>query len=345
MKPSKAPPAVTIAIPAYNEGQIIRETVASIHKAFSTSGDFSGFEILVVDDGSTDDTALQVAASTEYGKTVFLVSHGTNLGRGSAVRTAMANFRGEALVILDADLSYSPQTGIDLALPILKGEADVTLASPYSSGGSVRNVPLARAQISKIGNKILSRAFRPPRPTSTSIVRGYAREFLSGLSLLSSGKELNLELLYKAELLGFRIMDVPAALEWPLSRKTRDRKKGILSLVSLAPVVRSHLLFQFVSRPGLLFGVPIASSALLTLYGIGSLAVAYFRQIALGSQSPLRTTLLEGSLTLSVTGFAFALGLLFTVIFLLVVQGKLYFEESFLIQSRLYKELLKKNDL
>ena len=345
MKPTKAQPSVTVAIPAYNEGKIIRETLASIHKVFSESGEFSGFEIIVVDDGSTDETALEVAASPEYGKTVFLLSHHINLGRGYAVRTAMANFKGEVLVILDADLSYSPQTGIDLALPILKRKADVTLASPYSPGGSVRNVPVARAQISKIGNRILSRAFHPPRPTSTSIVRGYGREFLSGLSLLSSGKELNLELLYKAELLGFKILDIPAVLEWPLSRKNRDKRKGILSLLSLAPVVRSHLLFQFVSRPGILFGVPIASSALLTFYGIVTLVIAYFREIAAGSESPLRAALLDGALTLSVTGFSFALGLLFTVIFLLVVQGKLYFEETFLIQSKIYKELLKKNTL
>lgn len=335
------PPKLTVAIPVFNEADIISGTLSQLKRALSGARGIDSFEILVVDDGSLDDTAGIVEQSQDYQGAVRLVKHLSNRGRGAAVRTAMENFQGEVLVVVDSDLSYSAGTVIDLALPILSGGADLTLASPYSPGGRVENVPPLRAAVSRIGNFVLRDAFRVSRPTSTAMVRGYSRELVESLSLLGFGKELNLEVLYKAELLGYRIAEVPAVLAWPEERKGREKARGAKGIFSLGPVVRSHLLFQIVARPSVLFGLPIFVSTLAFLYGLFSLLSSVFERVAAGQPNPVRETLLEGSLTLTVTGFSFIVGLLFTVIFFLVVQGKLYFEETFVFLTKVLRDVKK----
>lgn len=336
------PPTLTVAIPVFNEADIIFDTLSELKRTLGDAGEIGSFEILVVDDGSLDDTAGVVEQFEDYQGVVRLVRHLSNRGRGAAVRTAMENFQGEVLVVVDSDLSYSAGTVIDLALPILSGDADLTLASPYAPGGRVENVPLLRAIISRMGNFVLRDTFRVRRPTSTAIVRGYSRDLVESLSLLGFGKELNLEVLYKAELLGYRIADVPAVLAWPEERKDREKRRGVKGLFSLGPAIRSHLLFQIVARPSVLFGLPIFVSTLAFLYGLFSLLSSMFNRATAGQPNPVRETLLEGSLTLTVTGFSFIVGLLFTVIFFLVVQGKLYFEETFVFLTKVLRDVKKR---
>ena len=331
--------SLTVAIPVFNESNIIKETLRKLCIELESSLIFDTFEILVINDGSTDNTAELVAMSTGFGEKIKLVSHSTNLGRGKAVKTAMENFNGDVLVIIDADLSYSTKTIIDLAKPVFLDEADLTLASPYSTGGKVENIPFSRKVISRVGNRILKNAFKSARVTSTSIARGYSRDLVKSLNLIGYGKELNLEVIYKAELLGFRIRDVPAVLAWPDTRKTRQKKGGVKDLFLMAPIIRSHLLFQFISRPTVLFGIPILISFTIFLYGILNLFFSIVSRINEGIENPVRETLVEGSLTLAITAFSFITGLLFIVIFFLVVQSKLYFEELFIFLTRIFKDL------
>ena len=325
---------LTVAIPAYNEESGISTTLEKIIQVLNLAK-FTSYEIIVIDDGSTDKTRDQVEKiQNTFGK-VRLLGHITNLGRGMAVRTAMKNFRGDVLIVLDADLSYSAEVALELATPILNGLADLTLASPYSDGGEVRNVPFLRYLISKSGNRVLRSAFRYPRATSTSIARGYSRKLVHTLSLISSGKELNLEVLYKAELLGFRVLEIPSILSWPQSRKAREKESKIRKYFSLGKVIKTHLLFQFMARPGLLFGIPILISFIVCISGITMLSLVFVDNLVIGVANPLRETFAQGTITFAVTLFSFIVALLFSVIYFLVVQSKLFFEDLFIFISNL----------
>jgi glycosyltransferase involved in cell wall biosynthesis len=91
---------ISIVIPAYNEAGAIRGTIASIDQALA--GAFTGgLEILVVDDGSTDDTGAIAAGS---GATV--ARHPHNVGYGQALMTGIQAARHDTIVIIDADLTY-----------------------------------------------------------------------------------------------------------------------------------------------------------------------------------------------------------------------------------------------
>ena len=89
--------SITVLLPAYNEALSIAGTVKSVKKLFPD------FEILVVDDGSTDQTA---AKATEAGATV--ISHPYNIGNGAAIKTGLRSATGKWIVMMDADGQHDP---------------------------------------------------------------------------------------------------------------------------------------------------------------------------------------------------------------------------------------------
>lgn len=339
-------PKLTLAIPALNESAIILGNIAELGRWMGENLPEIDFEILVIDDGSTDGMGDMLDRAASADPRVRVVHHPRNLGRGRAIRTAMENSGGSWLIALDADLSYSPDHIPALLAPLRDGTADVTLASPYHPEGRVENVPLARAWLSRVGNRILSRSFQSDISTVTCVVRGYTREVMDHLELVNDGKDLHLEVLYKAEILGFRIVEIPARLVW------RDRKRGQAGkrpfgwlrdnpFVKMRKVIFSHVAFNFIAKPKLLFLGPIILSLVVMLYGTASLITSYFQRLVAGEQAPFRSTLVDGQLTLSLTLATLIISLVFFFFLFVASQAKQYFEEQYILSTRSHY-LLKK---
>ena len=279
-------------------------------------------------------------------KFLRVVHHQTNLGRGRGVRTAFREAKGEFLILLDADLSYAPEHIAKLLEPLKRDEADITIASPYHDKGVVRNVPFTRLFLSRWGNRILSKSYKNNIKTVTSIVRGYRREVVDQLELINDEKDLHLELLYKAELLGFRLKEIPAKLIW------RDRKRGKSSnsgqgyfrnnpFIKMRSVIVSHFIFNFVTKPKILFLGPVLLGMLIFLYGASSLTWLIIKGFLNGDINPIRQTLIDGQLTLILTSASFIISIFFIFIFFIASQAKKYFEEQYILSSRSHY-LLKK---
>jgi glycosyltransferase involved in cell wall biosynthesis len=117
--------SLTILMPVYNE----RETVeAAIADALGASLPVESRELVVVDDGSTDGTReLLTARDCSDGARVLL--HDRNLGKGAAVRTALASATGSISAILDADLEYEAAGLADVIKPILDGRSNVVFGT------------------------------------------------------------------------------------------------------------------------------------------------------------------------------------------------------------------------
>ncbi|MBI3910803.1 MAG: glycosyltransferase [Armatimonadetes bacterium] len=114
-------PAITILIPAFREGKRIAATVAAARRGAEGWGPV---EIVVVDDGSPDDTAAQAEAAGAD----RVLRLARNRGKGGALRAGLAAAGGDLLVTLDADLGESAIGWPALAAPIAAGEADLTIA-------------------------------------------------------------------------------------------------------------------------------------------------------------------------------------------------------------------------
>ena len=185
-----------IAIPAFNESKIIAGTVRETIKWLELNLPRVIFEVMVIDDGSTDGMNAVLAGISS--PSLRVVTHSHNMGRGQAILTAFDQSNSDYLICLDADLSYSPEHIWRLYKPLKDNVADLVLASAYHPEGKVLNVPKQRAWLSRFGNRILAHGFKNQFHTVTCVVRGYRRELIESLELIATDKELHIEILHKA---------------------------------------------------------------------------------------------------------------------------------------------------
>ena len=125
-------PKVSIVIPAYNSGVLLRDTLAGIQRQT-----FQDFEIIVVDDASTDGTGAQLESLGPVDN-LQIVRHPVNRGKGAALRTGIGAATGDIVIIQDADLEYDPNEFGKLIKPIQDGKADVVYGSRFVGGESHR---------------------------------------------------------------------------------------------------------------------------------------------------------------------------------------------------------------
>ena len=237
---------LTVIAPMFNEAKNVNSTISSIAQLLSTFE--KPWELLLIDDGSTDNTLEIARKAEEEIDNLRVISYPVNQGRGKALRTGFEHAKGKYVITIDFDLSYSPDHILliyeQLVDPSLMN--DVVLGSAYMKGGKVVGVSTFRLFISRLGNKILEYTFPQSFKTSTCILRGYKREVLQALELAADGKEIHLEILSKVCALGFRVKEMPATLT---SRKTGKSK------FDLRKTSVTHFLFSIFERPILLFGI------------------------------------------------------------------------------------------
>ena len=95
------------------------------------------------------------------------------------------------------------------------------VASPYMKGGRTTAIPWRREVMSKGVNKLLSQAAGGGIATVTGMVRVYDGRFIRSLDLKAMGPEINTEILYKAQIMRARIVEIPAHLDWSFARDRR----------------------------------------------------------------------------------------------------------------------------
>jgi dolichyl-phosphate beta-glucosyltransferase len=122
-------PELSIVIPAYNEGQRLGRGLSGIREYFeSWPGGLAAIEILVVDDGSTDDTAQIAQDWARDLAAVRLISNGENRGKGYSVRHGILEARGRIAIFTDADLSSPIEESEKLLTAIREGN-DIAIGS------------------------------------------------------------------------------------------------------------------------------------------------------------------------------------------------------------------------
>lgn len=139
-------PCLSVVVPSYNE----QGTILTLVKHVSESPWVR--EVIVVDDGSTDDTR-QILTGIDN-PIVRVVFHERNQGKGAALRTGFQQATSDFVIVQDADLEYDPNEFGDLLPPVLEGKADVVFGSRFLSGRPHRVLYFWHA----MGNRLLTLA-------------------------------------------------------------------------------------------------------------------------------------------------------------------------------------------
>lgn len=190
---------VTVMIPCYNEEQTIGEVVKRTLEVPLECDR----EVVVIDDGSTDNSASVVKPCSQ----VKLIVHDSRRGKGSAIKTGIQNSEGDIIVIQDADLEYLPEDIPKLIKPIIDGEAEVVFGSRFK--GSIKGMSVRHW----FGNKILTLTTCLLYSTwVTDVMTGhkaFAKEAIKNLKLRSKGFGIELEITARVLQRGYKIHEIP----------------------------------------------------------------------------------------------------------------------------------------
>ena len=246
-------PAVSVLVPAMNESGNLALFMEEAAKAFA--GSAGRYEVIVIDDGSTDDTwAVLERLRTQYS---FLrtVRHRARRGIADALRTGYLNARADVLVFYPADMQFKPEDIPRLVAPILADEAD--MVTGFKQG------KYEKAFVSKIYNGLSRTLFDVPVKDLNS-VKAYRREIMDGLPVRPDWHRYMIVI---AAAQGFTVTEIPI----PLYPRHAGKSKFGLSRIPVGVLDMLSVWFElrFGKKPLLLFGM--LGAALFTIGALSGL--------------------------------------------------------------------------
>lgn len=192
---------LVIIVPALNEGQVILKTLKFLPKKIKN---FSNIDIVVINDGSTDNTKSQALKAK-----AIVISHVVNRGLGAAIKTGLEWAReqnADAVVTFDADGQHDAKDIQRLLKPIVKGKADLAIGSRFKVR---QNVPIDRLLINW-GANFISFLFFGVRSTDTqSGLRAFSKKAISKIDYKADRMEFSSEILIEAKRHNLKVSEIP----------------------------------------------------------------------------------------------------------------------------------------
>jgi glycosyltransferase involved in cell wall biosynthesis len=252
---------VSVLVPAKDEAENL--PLFMEQAAASFSGSAVAYEVIVIDDGSSDDTACVLERLQREYPFLRVARHRRRRGIADALRTGYLRARGRVLVFYPADLQYKPEDIPRLVAPILAGESD--MVTGYKQG------VYEKAFVSRVYNRLSRALFEIPVRDLNS-VKAYRREVMD---VLPVRPDWHRYMIVIAADYGYTVTEIPVPL-YP--RNAGVSKFGIGRIpIGVLDMLSVWFELRFGRKPLLLFGMTgIALFLLGVLAGIVALAVRIF---------------------------------------------------------------------
>jgi len=237
-------PRLSVVIPAYNEGGKIGPCLTRVNAYFRRA--VSSFEIVVVDDGSTDATVSEARQALRGGNCARIITSHPNRGKGYAVRRGVLASRGGRILFLDADLSTEPGEWAKLS-PRLDAGADLAIGSRKMAGARLlRRQPWWREKMGKIFTWLVRRFL----VDVSDVTCGFKAMTRRSARALFSIQRLNdwsfdAEVLFLAQRMGMRIDEVPVSWRDNPRSKVRPVRDAIFAMVGIASIRWSYIIGRY----------------------------------------------------------------------------------------------------
>lgn len=198
---------LSVVIPCFNEAGEIQRFEDELFPALQALQ--IDFECIFVDDGSTDATPAGLKRTAARFPFAKIVTHPSNLGLGRALRSGFDVARGDAVLTLDADLTFHPR---DIKRLVAAFEPDVSCVAGSPTLGRFQGVSWHRLAMSRAVNALYRLALGGSVTAASSIFRLYRRADLDALNLRSNHFDINAEILVKLLRRKAVVREVPVTL-------------------------------------------------------------------------------------------------------------------------------------
>lgn len=202
----------SVVIPSHNEAKNISKLVLKLYKVLKKTK--KSFEILVVNDNSTDNTREVLEKLRKRIKELKPIHRKGKKGVGYTKREGFSKAKGKYIITLDGDLSHNPYE-IPKFLEAMR-DSDMVCGSRYIKGGKA-HMNLIRIFISGLFNMLFRKIIGLPIRDFTSGFRVYKKEIIDNIKLKSKGFGIYIEIPIKAHLKGYRLKEIPITYHERLS--------------------------------------------------------------------------------------------------------------------------------
>lgn len=224
---------VSLIVPCYNEEEGLPNLFSTLDKLSLMLKENYQTEIILIDDGSQDNTLKLLQDYSRGKEMVKVLRHDENRGLGAALKTGFANAAGDIMVTFDSDLTYNPLETPKL-LDLMGETTDIVSGSPYHPQGRREDVSPLRVFLSRGLSKIYRVVLHSNIYSFSGMFRAYRSTSLKKIPFEANDFLATTEILVKAIRRGFEIKEYPTTL--------RGRQAGT-SKLKIFYMIRRHLRF------------------------------------------------------------------------------------------------------
>jgi glycosyltransferase involved in cell wall biosynthesis len=233
----RSAPQLSIVIPAYNEAKRISRTLETLQRYLQ--GTSWTYEVIVVNDGSSDETAAIVESYRDQWNALRLIENDSNRGKGFSVRHGALGAQGDVVLFTDADLSAPITEGPKLIDPIADGVCDVTFGSRAVDRSliGVHQSPF-RETSGRIFNLLVQGLIGLPFKDTQCGFKAYRRNVVGPVFERQTimGFGFDPEILYIAKKRGLRLREIPVRWDHAEGTKVRFLKDSCRMFLDLLQI-------------------------------------------------------------------------------------------------------------